>query len=151
MILDAQSISALAIAFALMPAAQLLALSLPKDVASKYKYLFLWHAYDFLTHFILEGSYLYYCFSEVDGQYGPNFGSGTMARLWQEYAKADSRWGGADLTIMSLEILTVGLAGPGSMYIAYLIYRISKGDSRLRARMWFLATILATAELYGGE
>lgn len=79
-----------------------------------------------------------------------------MARLWQEYAKADHRWGGADLTVISLEILTVGLAGPCAMYISYLISKImtepaGREKARFQARMWFLATMLATGELYGGE
>lgn len=78
-----------------------------------------------------------------------------MARLWQEYAKADRRWGGADLNVISLEILTVGLAGPAALYICYLISKISNArDETVKARylprLWFAATALATAELYGG-
>ncbi len=174
----------LSVAFSFMPAAQFLAsIYLPKNVPPKYKYLFLWHTYDFLTHFILEGSYLYHCFFSYvelppassdfphpasltpDGvyflgqksrRYGALYSNGPMARLWQEYAKADHRWGGADITLISLEILTVGLAGPCAMYIAYLISRITtmpmgREKTRLQARMWFFATMLATGELYGGE
>jgi EXPERA (EXPanded EBP superfamily) len=181
--IDAGTLFSLGVAFSLMPAAQLLAfISLPKTVSTRYRYLFLWHAYDFLTHFIIEGSYLYHCFfSYVDlppatadyphpasltpdavhflGQksrrYGALYSSAPMARLWQEYAKADHRWGGADLTVISLEILTVGLAGPCATYIAYLISKIASASSgreksKFQARMWFLATMLATGELYGG-
>jgi EXPERA (EXPanded EBP superfamily) len=182
--LDSGTLFSLTIAFSLMPAAQFLAsLTLPKNVPIKYKYLFLWHTYDFLTHFIVEGSYLYHCFfSYIDlsapaadyprpasltsggvyflGQknrrYGAVYSNSPMARLWQEYAKADHRWGGADPTVISLEILTVGLAGPCATYIAYLIPKImstpdGREKARLQARMWFLATLLATSELYGGE
>jgi len=85
-----------------------------------------------------------------------------MARLWQEYAKADARWGTADLNIVSLEILTVFLAGPGAMYICYLVAKVAKlaekGGSaaaaktraQLLSRMWFIAAMVATGELYGG-
>jgi EXPERA (EXPanded EBP superfamily) len=182
--LDGGTLFSLAFAFSLLPAAQFLAsISLPKNVPPKYKYLFLWHTYDFLTHFIVEGSYLYHCFfSYVDlpattadyphpaslssdgvyflgqksRQYGALYSTAPMARLWQEYAKADHRWGGADLTVISLEILTVGLAGPCATYIAYLISKImsappGREKAKLQAKMWFLATMLATGELYGGE
>ena len=179
--LDAGTLISLGIAFSLMPTAQLLAGStLPKTIAPKLKYLFLWHAYDFLTHFIIEGSYLYHCFfsyietpstsdyphpasqtdqsylfGHKDRKYGALYSTAPMARLWQEYAKADRRWGGADLTVISLEILTVGLAGPCAMYICYLVYKVSTSSAgvlkaNLTARMWFFATVLATGELYGG-
>ena len=181
--LDGGTLFSLGVAFSLMPAAQFLAsVYLPKSVPPKYKYLFLWHTYDFLTHFIIEGSYLYHCFFSYidlppatadfphpasvasDGvyflghksrRYGALYSSSPMAMLWQEYAKADHRWEGSDLTIVSIELLTVGLAGPCAMYIAYLITKIisapsGRGRAQLKARMWFLATILATGELYGG-
>jgi EXPERA (EXPanded EBP superfamily) len=182
--LDAGTLFSLGVAFSLMPAAQFLAaISLPKNVPQKYRYLFIWHTYDFLTHFIVEGSYLFHCFFSytdlpaatpdyphpaslaADGvyflgqknrRYGAIYSTAPMARLWQEYAKADHRWGGADLTVISLELLTVGLAGPCAMYISYLISKITatpdgKDKARVQARMWVLATVLATGELYGGE
>lgn len=170
-----------------MPAAQILAnYTLPKSVSKKYYWLFIWCFYDFLTHTILEGSFLYHCFFSYEvisitsdhphpasvGRPGPhflgyadrNYGSyyaaeGTLmsglARLWQEYAKADGRWGGADLGVISLELLTVFLAGPAAVYACYLIARISKAgqaidEGRLTARMWFVLIALSTAELYGG-
>lgn len=68
-----------------------------------------------------------------------------MARLWMEYAKADHRWGDADLTVVSLELLTVFVAGPLAIYVCELIRR------RDESKLWFWASILATAELYGGE
>jgi hypothetical protein len=180
--LDAGTLLSLGIAFSLMPAAQVLAAyALPKTISSKQKFLFLWHAYDFLTHLIIEGSFLYHCFfsyielpattadfphpavprdgaylfAHSDRRYGALYSTAPMARLWQEYAKADHRWGGADLTVISLEILTVGLAGPAALYICYLISKIAsapagKLKSNLQARMWFFAAMLATGELYGG-
>ena len=181
--LDAGTLFSLALAFSLMPAAQLLArLYLPAKVSTKLKVLFLWHAYDFLTHFILEGAFLYHCFFSytaippttsdyphpaslaphgvyflgyTERRYGSLYSTAPMARLWQEYAKADRRWGGADLTVISLELLTVGLGGPLAMYICYLISQVSSAPggprkARLQARMWMLMIMLATGELYGG-
>ncbi|KAK6374809.1 hypothetical protein LTR64_002924 [Lithohypha guttulata] len=171
----------LALAFSFMPAAQLLASRLlPRTVSKKYYWIFTWCVYDFLTHSIIEGSYLYHCFVSyetisnhsdhpsssllakgpsflgyTDRNYGSYYSQGPMARLWREYAKADSRWGGSDLNVISLELLTVLLAGPAAAYICYLIARITNSSNvtekaRLDARMWFIAVVLSTGELYGG-
>lgn len=172
----------LALAFSFMPTAQIVAgLVLPKTTSRKYYWVFVWCAYDFLTHSIIEGSYLYHCFfsyetvsitsdyphpaslgskgphflGHSDRNYGSYYSTAPMARLWQEYAKADSRWGGADVTVISLELLTVFGAGPAAAYICYLISRISNATdltlrARLDGRMWFVAVVLSTGELYGG-
>ena len=78
--------------------------------------------------------------------YGSQYGNSATARLWQEYAKADRRWGGADLTVVSLELLTVFGGGGLAVGVCELIRR---GD--LGGRLWFWASVLATGELYGGE
>lgn len=59
------------------------------------------------------------------------------------YAKADRRWAGADLTVVSLELLTVLGAGPLALYISY---GIAKRDPMVG--YWMI--VLATGELYGG-
>ncbi|KEF59886.1 uncharacterized protein A1O9_04734 [Exophiala aquamarina CBS 119918] len=175
--LDAGTAFSLAVAFSLMPSARALAaVALPKSIKPTYYYLFLWHAYDFLTHFIIEGSYLYHCFfsyidlpiptsdyphpasrggppvpqlfGHSDRRYGAIYSQAPMARLWQEYAKADRRWGGADLTVISLEILTVGLAGPAAMVAKSGSQSTAK--AKYQTRMWFVAVMIATGELYGG-
>jgi EXPERA (EXPanded EBP superfamily) len=182
--LDIGTAVSLAIAFSLMPAAQVLAsFALPKTTRTRYRVLFLWHAYDFLTHFIIEGSYLYHCFfsyielpiptsdyphpasrglevvpqlyNRADRRYGAIYSQTATARMWQEYAKADRRWGGADLTVISLEILTVGLAGPAAAFVCYQISKLMKlsagsAKARTMSRLWFAAIMLATGELYGG-
>lgn len=51
-----------------------------------------------------------YWLGRQDLLYGANYGTGPLSRLWQEYAKADKRWGGTDLTVVALEILTVFVA-----------------------------------------
>ncbi|KAJ5914830.1 hypothetical protein N7504_003713 [Penicillium tannophilum] len=136
------------------------------------RFLFAWHTYDALTHIFIEGSFLWECFTSwapvagihstepfflnrPDRNYGPAYGTGPFARLWQEYAKADRRWAGADITVVSLELLTVILGGPAAIYICYLIVKAnSKLASQVRgaikAKLWFASAVLATAELYGG-
>ena len=71
-----------------------------------------------------------------------------MSRLWQEYAKADKRWGGTDLTVVALEILTVFVAGPLACWICYLL---SKDEKKGVLKKWFWMIVLATGEIYGGE
>ncbi|KAJ2902915.1 emopamil binding protein [Zalerion maritima] len=131
--------------------------------------LFIWHAFDALIHFFLEGSFLYHCFfswiptsfvletedlyyptafnylgTGADRVYGPQSApDNPFSQLWMVYARADKRWAGADLTVISLELLTVFAAGPLACYICYLI---SKQDHR--AYLWMI--IVATGELYGG-
>lgn len=59
------------------------------------------------------------------------------------YAKADKRWAQADLTVISLELLTVLVAGPMALYICY-------GISKRNIDVPFWMIVLATGELYGG-
>jgi len=61
----------------------------------------------------------------------------------KEYAAADTRWGTADPTIVSLELLTVFGAAP---LAAYIVYQIVKGDPT----RYYWIIVLCTAELYGG-
>jgi len=98
--------------------------------------------FDALVHFTLEGSYLYNCFftftdipgpgeeplpsaiatpftphnvfflGRSDRLYGAFYGTSPTALLWQEYAHADRRWAGADLGVISLELLTVFVMAP---------------------------------------
>ena len=63
--------------------------------------------------------------------------------LGKEYAAADFRWGTADATVVSLEILTVLGAGP---LCCYVLSQLVKNDP---ARHYWLI-VLSTAELYGG-
>ncbi len=83
-----------------------------------------------------------------DVLYGANFGTGPLSKLWQEYAKADKRWGGVDLTVVSLEILTVFVAGPLALWICYML---SKQEKTGTLKKWFWMVVLATGEIYGGK
>ena len=138
---------------------------LPKQSTTKTRIFFIWHAFDALIHFLLEGSFLYNCFftyidrpanpylvtppdihflSQPSRIYGSFYGDGLTAKLWQEYAKADKRWGGADLTVISLELLTVGVMAPLAVYVCSLLSR------QQYSKAYFWMTFIATGELYGG-
>jgi hypothetical protein len=142
-------------------------LLLPTSASNKTRFLFIWHATDALIHFVLEGGYLYQCFfsssslaeagvpgseylprdvfflGDRENVYGASYGSSPMSALWREYARADKRWGGSDLTVISLELLTVFVAGPLAVWICYCIKK-----NRSDASFWMI--VLATGELYGG-
>ncbi|KAF2015400.1 Emopamil-binding protein [Aaosphaeria arxii CBS 175.79] len=88
-----------------------------------------------------------YWLGREDQLYGANYGTGPFSRLWQEYAKADHRWGGVDLTVVTLEVLTVCIGAPLALWICELLRREERKGALKR---WFWMIVLATAELYGG-
>lgn len=137
--------------------------------------LYLWHLTDGLTHLLIESTYIYGCFTHSipipasqqqphsssanpryflnrkDRLYGNSYGSNVPAQIWQEYARADSRYAGVDITTLSLEIVTVFLAGPLALYVAESIRRdVKQRGGRLAGGTWFWAGVLAVGELYGG-
>ena len=61
----------------------------------------------------------------------------------KEYSLADKRWGVSDPTIVSLEMLTVGLDGPLCLILVYAIVKDKP------YRHW-VQIVLCTCELYGG-
>jgi hypothetical protein len=129
------------------------------------RFLFIWHAFDALIHFFLEGSFLYHCFfssapaaavrdaypdphnylGHTDRVHGSQAGGANpFAQLWMVYAKADRRWAGVDLGVVSLELLTVLVVGPMAVWVCY---DIAKRNPRANIVM----IMLATAEIYGGK
>lgn len=92
-----------------------------------------------MIHFSFEGSFLY--LSTFGRQV--NTSVGPFAELWKEYTLADKRWGFADETVVSLEILTVLGAGP---LCCYILKQLVRDDP---ARHYWIV-VLSTAELYGG-
>lgn len=167
-------VSLLAVASLLGAAYSVSARVLPTSTPGKLRFLYIWHLFDALVHFTLEGSYLYNCFYSFTALPGPNdpplpaliadsmtpanvfflqqekrlygafYGVSPTARLWQEYAKADKRWGGSDLTVISLELLTVFVMAPLALWVCRCIAR---GEY---SRAWFWMMVIATGELYGG-
>ncbi|KAH9909723.1 Emopamil-binding protein [Xylariomycetidae sp. FL2044] len=129
--------------------------------------LFVWHAFDAMIHLVLEASFLYHCFfswiplasvsnphalaptahhylGHTNRAYGPQAGGDNpFAQLWMVYAKADRRWGGADLSVISLELLTVFVAGPLAILVCW-------GLARKDPRTNIVMIVVATMELYGG-
>ena len=111
-----------------------------------------------MIHFTYEGPWLYLSTfgRTVNGSKGPLAGMCEYLTLWRsvreihrrlltgkEYANVDFRWGAADPTIVSLEILTVLGAGP---LCCYIISQLVKNDPT--RHYWIV--VLSTAELYGG-
>ncbi|KAG9255319.1 Emopamil-binding protein [Emericellopsis atlantica] len=139
---------------------------LPSKTTGLVRFFFIWHLADALCHFILEGSFLYHCFFShapaldaaedwfptpfnflgwgAERVYGAQAGGDNpFAQLWMVYARADKRWAGVDLGVVSLELLTVFFDGPLALYICYCLARKDP-----KASIWMI--VLATCELYGG-
>jgi hypothetical protein len=147
---------------------------LPAESTTKTWILFTWHLFDAFVHFTLGGSFLYNVFStsmstldvaytrgihslpmtpagvsflgDSKRLYGAFYGKPDLARVlvWQEYAKADKRRGGADLTLISNELLAVFVLAPMAVYVCYLLQR----QRYPSARYWM--AVIAACELYGG-
>ncbi|KAL8950044.1 MAG: hypothetical protein Q9222_003904 [Ikaeria aurantiellina] len=103
------------------------------------------------TAYISTGPFL----RQPNRRYGAAHSTLPTALLWQEYARADARWSRTDTTIISIELLTVFIAGPLALYICFLLQKPTTNNhkpptTRKAQQPWFLMTILATAELYGG-
>jgi hypothetical protein len=120
-----------------------------------------WHAYDAMSHIVLESWFLYHSFFSFgyapamathsrdarhdERVYGCAYGEGFFARFWMEYARADGRFAGADPNVVAMELLTVFVAGPIAFYVCWLVRRGDEGG------VSFWAAVLAAGELYGGE
>ncbi|KIY71198.1 Emopamil-binding protein [Cylindrobasidium torrendii FP15055 ss-10] len=112
---------------------------LPKHASKRDRYTFVWLAFDAMIHFSFEGSWLW--LSVLGRQV--NTSVGPFAKMWQEYAAADYRWGFADPTVVSLELLTVLGAGP---LCCYILKQLASNDPT--RHYWIV--VLSTAEIYGG-
>ncbi|TRM64187.1 Emopamil-binding protein [Schizophyllum amplum] len=112
---------------------------LPKRATRTERATFIWLAFDALIHFFYEGSWLW--LSMFGRQV--NTSTGPLAEMWKEYTLADARWGTADPTVVSLELLTVLGAGPLAVYI---LSQLARGDP---ARHYWIV-VICTGELYGG-
>jgi len=111
---------------------------LPKNARGWDKFTWIWLTFDALIHFSWEAIFLYH---SVFGR-TINTSEGILPQMVKEYALADLRWGVADPTVVSLEVLTVLGAGP---IAAYIVTQLAADDP---ARHYWI--VLCTAELYGG-
>ncbi|XP_055500843.1 emopamil-binding protein-like isoform X1 [Leucoraja erinacea] len=100
--------------------------------------LLTWLFYDCITHFTLEGPFVYMSLTGTVAQ-----SDNVLAFLWKEYGKADARWLYSDPTIVSLEILTVVLDG----ILALVLINAIVKDKFYRH---FVQITLCVCELYGG-
>ena len=112
---------------------------LPSSSSRKTHLIYLWLAFDCICHLTLEGSFLYLSLQNRT----VNTSSSFFGYLWQEYAAADARWGTADPTLVSMEWVTVLLAGPLAGWCAWLL---GKGDRTYH----YWVVVLSAGELYGG-
>ncbi|KAK0976420.1 hypothetical protein LTR91_013652 [Friedmanniomyces endolithicus] len=157
-IISTTTVLSLLSTIAILAAAYLSSLALlPKSASPKIRLLFIWHAFDALIHFILEGSYLYNCFFSYTTTPTPGLWTKTPQTLASPTSPPTStssatstastapnhRWAGTDLTVISLELLTVFLGAPIALWICYCL-RAQRADT------WFWMVVLATGELYGG-
>lgn len=160
-LLSKQSLTALGFVATLVAGAFISAETfLPKSTTTKARVIFTWLAFDSLTHFLLEGSFLYYSINGRTIDKTTSF----LAYLWQDYARADTRWGTADATVVSLEfcesfdfdsiqgsetnlalLYTVTVLGCGPI-AAYCCYCLIKNNPAYH----FWAVVLSVSELYGG-
>jgi hypothetical protein len=166
-LLSKQSLTALGFVATLVGLANVGAHTLlPKRASVKERRIYTWLAFDSLCHAVIEGTFLYL---SIGGR-TVNASTSFMAYLWQDYARADARWGFADPTVVSLEIckmssiqmslrsisctdvvsfiflplVTVLGCGPLAAYCCYLL---GKNDPAYH----FWVVVLSVSELYGGE
>ncbi|KAK6540201.1 hypothetical protein TWF694_009020 [Orbilia ellipsospora] len=146
-LIDTITIISFVFMLVLLIAAYTISLSaLPKTSTATIRFIFIWHLFDALTHMILEASFLYHSFfshTPDRKHFGAAYSTAPFALIWQEYAKADSRWSVADPNVVAIELPTVLLEGPGAAYICYLL---AKGKSSV----WFWILVVAVGEIYGG-
>ena len=101
-----------------------------------------WFVLDAFTHVSMELSYV--CLTHFYGgaSHAPAWLS-PVSFIWREYGLAYKRWTEFDPTVLSLELLTVFVAGPLAAACAYGVMR--------RASWRHLAVVvLCVMELYGG-
>lgn len=96
-----------------------------------------WYAIDAFTHLSIELGYLVLALTST-----PAKSDSFMGWLWREYARADARWAVRDSTVISIEILTVGL---GFLCLLQVFGAFFKMPWRHP-----LQIVICVSELYGG-
>ncbi|EDO32211.1 predicted protein, partial [Nematostella vectensis] len=101
------------------------------------RWVLTWLFFDFFTHLLLEGSFVYISLTGTVKE-----SDSPLAILWKEYGHADNRYLNSDPTVVAIELLTVVLC----LVIVALIHAICNNTYYRH----FLQIILCIAELYGG-
>jgi len=102
----------------------------------------IWLALDAFTHLTMEALYCALTLAYGGAAHAPSW-LASASFMWREYGRADARWSSFDSTVLSLELVTVLLAGPLALAAFYGVWA--------RAPWKNLAlVILSTCELYGG-
>ena len=162
-LISATTIWSLFCTVVLLAAAYALSLAaLPGATSRKERGIYIWHVFDALTHLILEGSFVYLSLTASSPatatagtplgatvlwgdpavSYGVKHSDTPLGKLWQEYARADLRWGVSDVPTVSIELITVVLGGPLALWVSEMV-------RKRQPRRWFWIAVLAICEIYG--
>ncbi|PAA69889.1 hypothetical protein BOX15_Mlig009609g1 [Macrostomum lignano] len=106
-------------------------------VKTNERLLVFWLVYNGLTHFLMEGRFVYYSLTTTAEN-----ATGPLAHVWKEYGAADVRWLWAEQNIVAMEIVTVLLDGSLCFAIIWAIKTHSPNRH-------FMQVVLCTCELYG--
>ena len=96
-----------------------------------------WFVIDAFTHLTIEFGYLYLALTTTAKE-----SSSFMAKIWNEYARADSRWNVRDEGIISVEMATVAVG----VLCLFQIAGVFSGASWRHP----LQIVISVCELYGG-
>ncbi len=136
--LSASTFPSLAFAAVLFIVSVVVGYGLGRKLPTVDRLVVVWLVYDALTHFILEGAFVYYSMVAT-----VQTSNGFLTDLWKEYSRADARWGESDPTIVSLEILTVIVDGLLAVVLIHAI--LAKKHYR-----HYVQVVLCVCEIYGG-
>jgi hypothetical protein len=105
------------------------------------KVALVWFILDAFTHLSLELAYVVVTLLYGGANSAP--ADNVFANVWRIYGKADARWSTYDSTILSMEVLTVFVAGPMALLCVYGL---------LNKKSWtqLMIAIVSALELYGG-
>ena len=81
-----------------------------------------WFVLDAFTHLSMELSYVLLTYLYNGASRAPAW-LAPLSFIWREYGRADARWAAYDPTVLSLELLTVFIAGPLAAACAYGVLR----------------------------
>jgi len=181
-IISTTTVVSLLAVLSLILAAYVLSLGLlPRSSSTKIRILFIWHLFDALTHFLLEGSFLYCVFFTIlpSSTLLPGHDSGRLLSSLHKpllphdvhfmnneevirgafygshpFAKLWAEYGRADARWGAADpgVVSLELLTVGLMGpLAVYICFLLRKGSDKEGSAWFYMTVVAASELYGGE